>query len=221
MDKRRILIFCMLLFLCGGLEAQVSGYQGKRFILSTDLMSPLTDRSFSVHGEVALFRNISFNVDYRRSNKTVDPYQTIATDELAEGAIKSEVLHLGMRYYTSNVFPAPYGFYVYSDIGYGVADIEGQWHGVGFQSGKLYDFKVKNTRVLVLEPGFGYQWIKFSRLVIDVGIGWNITSVLVGRNFHLTEPYQVDHGPNLGSLRHDKIGGRGFSAHSRIGVLLF
>ena len=227
MDFRKsILLVSILLFAVYGLNAQVNGYRGKRFLLKTDLATVLLEKGYKAELEAVLFRDISLSLSYAKRVKTdyINKYVPQDTTSFVTRDFGGK-----LRFYWNKAIPAPLG--VYSSISYrtGKTQIESRKLDVVEtpfgNEGQLYKYnvyQVDDAFYYQFGLGWGYQSIFAERISLDAG--WKVVFSLTNAGIYSNIIDATGNGHNL--LHFNKDANRnnhnwGLSAHLSIGVLLF
>lgn len=225
-------LWTIVLCLCVGiLQAQPTGYQGKRMMFKTDLVSPFTERGINLGLEYVVHRNIVVGTDFSLTGKryTQEIISVNGNKEL-EASIRDMQWSVTGQYFLNTALPAPKGSYVFGKYSAGLADILG--FDYSMQDNVLEPFKVSNVPSHQADIGMGYQDVFFGFLLIDLDFGFTGALLLLNKTNSdypshydkLITGFASHHGPNLYSLGawHDDLpGGIGISAHLKIGILLF
>lgn len=170
--------------------SQVSGYKGKKFILKTDLTTPiLKDDGFDVELEFAFAWNMSISVGYNSFDKEFGETNSYdyGSEFTGEGSIQSQNVYLQIRSYLFNsAYIAPRGTYAYAQVfqGFGKATgmgilgrVEAEFYQGQFKD-IIGEYNLDNVKFAGLEIGFGNQSIIKNILVIDyyAGINYSLTT---------------------------------------------
>jgi len=223
--KRIFLLLSTLILACHFLLAQVSGYKGKKYILKTDIFSPVLDRGYRLELEAILFRDLSISVDYLKSSK-MDSFDEYLDDYKASFGTNS--VGLKIRSYLNKAIPAPLGVYSFLTARKGKTKIDASFNkeieievGQG-QVLRREFYSLDNIQFLQFGIGWGYQTIIKDRISFDTG--WT----LVFSETRLNEYERIidakDHGHNLFSLSkplESYYYNWGISVHLSLGLLLF
>lgn len=175
--KRSIYIALLVVFtilFANQATAQVSGHRGGWLVVKTDLMSPLLDFGPHVGLEFVAFRKMTITLDYNMQKEFLggnlikkDNYEVGRYGE--DAYIKSNTLSLGVRFYTNKAVPAPYGSHW--DVKFGISRMN--LHGLVYDrygaNPKEYVFTYGPMGAANVVLGYGYQWILFTRMTIDMG----------------------------------------------------
>lgn len=257
MKKLLIIAVCSVLLTLGSMfqaEAQVSGHRGGWLLVKTDLMTPLFDWGGNVQLEFVAFRKLTFTIDYNYQNRNVMgnyahifKYRDVVyVDNLASSTDRSvaHTVMVGLRFYMNRALPAPNGYYMYVKGGAGRMFSQGEFtigEDTRFGSAsakKDYTYKYGPMRGIKFEYGYGYQFIFFKRMVLDVGVGLNLSFISGGASVDQdvdgedvsfnTEGAALSYGGNLlnwGFGLGNFNGGsnvvftQGFSLHLSLGIL--
>lgn len=239
LNGRARLVFLLLCFCwSGSLYAQPTGYQGKRLMFKTDVISPLTERGINVGLEYVVLRNLVVGTDFsltgKKHTQRLDNYYSVhGRYPSSKAQINDMQVGLTVQYFLNTALPAPNGSYVFSKYSIGTADIFGNKYLIDEDdpnNNVLQAFKVSQVSSRQLDIGLGYQEVVFGFLLIDFDFGVSAASLFTDKNgddnegyTNLISNFADKHGPNiysLGSWR-KRPGGLGFSTHLKIGILLF
>ena len=231
------LLFCFCL--SGSLYAQPTGYQGKRLMFKTDVISPLTERGINAGLEYVVLRNLVVGTDFSLTGKKytqrLDNYYDVhGRNPESKAQINDMQVGVTVQYFLNTALPAPNGSYVFSKYSIGTADIFGNKYEIDEgdpDNNTLQAFKVSQVSSRQLDIGLGYQEVVFGFLLIDFDFGVSAASLFTDKKDNddtvgytsLISNFANKHGPNiysLGSWR-ERPGGLGFSVHLKIGILLF
>ena len=212
-------------------SAQVPGYQGKRFILKVDPISPLYQKGIIAGFDYVVARQLAFSASYQYSNRDytqrISAYkQTWGVFPENKGNIKDHQLGVEVQFYTNRSIPAPKGSYIYVNYFQGLAKATGDIYK---QSGSelLTPYTIENLRSQVIAIGVGNKSIAWDIVVLEFDFGLALGNLVI--------PEEVDedtimsfqsftdrYGPNIYSFGElTGNGGMGLAGHLRIGFLLF
>lgn len=174
-------------------SAQVSGHRGGWLLVKSDLVSPLMDWGGNVQLEFVAFRKLTFTIDYNYQNKDIRgnyahfyKYRDIVyADNLSSSNERSMAhsLMIGLRAYFNRALPAPNGFYIFAKGGAAGIFSKGEFtiaertFGGNIGEEKSYKFKYGPMLGVKLEFGYGYQFVFFKRMVLDIGVGVNLAFI--------------------------------------------
>jgi len=244
---KKIYTIVIILLLPFSSFAKVPGYQGKRFILKTDLSS-LVDLGGSASLEMAIARHLSIEPEYRFYNKTIKfplvntvqtqySYDVTRTTEKAH--IVEHAVFLGLKLFTSKSKTAPKGFYTFIKFGLGRANITTKGYasesienpdfpGEYIETSVLKNYKLKNVRTFHTALGIGVNYIFAKRLVADIAWGIQYSKMNAKQYKYYLDGYTNKFGPNVVSFmppavnKQDELRfGLGFMFKASIGILLF
>jgi len=235
----RLLIVVLFYFsLLSGMYAQPSGYQGKRLMFKTDVISPITERGINVGFDYVVLRNLVIGADFSLTGKKYK--QRLENYYAVHGNYPSSKAHIRdmqagftVRYFLNAALPAPKGSYIFSKYSIGQADIFGNHYDDGGDNPADYvleAFKITRVPSSQIDVGLGYQEVVFGFLVLDFDVGLSAASLFTdnkntnGTDYsNLISNFASKHGPNILSMGswHDRPGGIGFSMHLKVGILLF
>jgi len=223
------IVLCLFV---GVLQAQPTGYQGKRMMFKTDLVSPFTERGINLGLEYVVHRNIVVGTDFSLTGKQyiqkLKNYNGPNPKDI-EASIRDMQWSMTGQYFLNTALPAPKGSYVFSKYSIGLADIFGNSiDSMNPMPDNFVGFEVSNVPSHQLDMGLGYQDVFFGFLLVDLDFGLTGALLLLNKTnseyHHLITDFADKHGPNvysLGSWHKDQPGGIGISAHLKIGILLF
>ncbi len=230
-------LWTIFLFLCASvLQAQPTGYQGKRMMFKTDLVSSFMERGINLGLEYVVHRNIVVGTDFSLTGKQykqrIDSYYNTHKEQPdIKARIRDMQWSVSGQYFLNTALPAPKGSYVFSKYSIGVADIF--WNdyvpdSMNSQGGEFIGFKMLNVPSHQVDLGLGYQDVFFGFLLIDIDFGLTGALLLLdtthSEHRSLITDFAGKHGPNLyslGSWYDEQPGGVGVSAHFKVGILLF
>ena len=227
------------LLLCWAFAAsgQTTGYQGKRLMFKTDVVSPVSERGIHMGLEYVVLRNVVFGLDFSLTGKQYtqelksyhDMYDEYPS---AKASIRDMQLGITGQYFLNAALPAPKGSYVFGKYAIGQADIIAFDHLMPEgQEDYLEAFEVNNVLSRQFDLGLGYQEVFFGFLLVDLDLSASAASLFLSSSSDELTPQRREivaafankHGPNIFSLRRwrDTPGGIGLSIHLKIGILLF
>jgi hypothetical protein len=228
-----LLILCIYSTVVG----QVSGYQGKRWILKTDVLAPILERGATAEVEYITTRflgitsHISYSAD--RFKQILPGYKLRKGEDPTEKAqIADFQFGLGTKIYFNNVLPAPKRNYFFARILAGRTSIKGNYFifDEDNPNNEFYQaYSVKNVPTVRTAIGFGYQTVVFNFVVLDFDLGIATGALLLDNPKndadynYLTQGFSDRYGPNIysfGNWRQGKAGGMGLNANFKIGILL-
>ena len=242
---KKLQILLLLLLLNAVVIAKVPGYQGKRFILKTDLAS-LVDLGGSVSMEIAIARHMTIEPEYRFYNKTVkftlvneqeNTYSPTKTKQKAH--IVEHAVFLGVKFFPSKSKTAPKGFYTFFKFGLGRANITSKGYDTEYIQNPdfpteyiptqvIKDYKLNNVRTLHIVGGVGVNYIFAKRVVADIAWGIQYSSMNAKEYKNNLDGYTNKFGPNVVTFippaekKQDQLRfGLGFMFKASIGILLF
>ncbi len=228
-----ILLLCFA-FVASG---QTTGYQGKRLMFKTDLVSPVSERGINMGLEYVVLRNAVLGLDFSLTGKQYTQritsyYDMYNEDPPIAASIRDMQVGITGQYFLNTALPAPKGSYVFGKYAIGQADIFAVDHIM--REGEedfLEGFEINNISSHQFDLGVGYQEVFFSFLLVDFDIGVSVASLFLNNNESELLPHREvlvgdfarKHGPNIFSLGvwRDTPGGIGLSMHLKIGILLF
>lgn len=227
------LFCCFTLFVSG----QTTGYQGKRLMFKTDVVSPLSERGINMGLEYVVLRNVVLGLDFSLTGKQYTQYLKSyhdMYDKYPPGKASIRDMQLGItgQYFLNTALPAPKGSYIFGKYSIGQADIVAVDHIVGEgQDDFLEGFQINNISSQQFDLGIGYQEVFFGFLLVDLDLGASAASLFLSENSDelslrrrdIVDSFANKHGPNIFSLGRwrDTPGGIGLSVHLKIGILLF
>ena len=236
---KRISLLCFVLgVLATSLQAQVSGFRGRHFLLKSDLSTLVlphrTGRNLTL--EVVALRNASLSFGYQEFQHDLREYTYFGIggykQEYSSLTVGSRTLFLEGRIYYHEGLPAPMGIYIYTRLAKAEAIFEGttfdEFYNVATGQTQRYsqDFRLENLPGIQGELGFGSQWIMFDRFSFDLGGGFLISQYRDPSEEAKYASYlDTLIGPNLLNFNLTDLfsdsGGLGFTLHISVGLLLF
>ena len=228
-----IVLLCIAIAVSG----QTTGYQGKRLMFKTDVVSPISERGINMGLEYVILRNVVVGLDFsltgRRYTQNLQTYYELHNiDPPIKASIRDMQVGITGQYFLNTALPAPKGSYVFGKYSIGQADVFAVDHIV--QEGNddyLEGFQINNVSSRQFDLGVGYQEVFFGFLLLDFDFGMSAASLFLNRNNEELPPHRRDiiasfadrHGPNIFSLGtwRDTPGGIGLSVHLKIGILIF
>jgi len=218
-------------------SGQTTGYQGKRLMFKTDIVSPISERGVNMGFDYVVLRNVVVGLDFSLTGKQYTQnlptyYELHNTNPPIKASIRDMQVGITGQYFLNTALPAPKGSYIFGKYAIGQADIFAVDHIM--REGKddyLEGFQLKNISSRQFDLGVGYQEVFFGFLLVDFDFGMSAASLFLSRNNEELPPHRRDiianfadkHGPNIFSLGtwRDTPGGIGLSIHLKIGILLF
>lgn len=216
---------------------QTTGYQGKRLMFKTDIVSPISERGINMGFEYVVLRNVVIGLDFsltgRQYTQNLQTYYDLHGEyPPIKASIRDMQAGITAQYFLNTALPAPKGTYLFGKYSIGQADIFAVDHIM--REGKedyLEGFQIENISSRQFDLGVGYQEVFFGFLLVDFDVGMSAASLFLNSNNDELPPHRRDiiaafadkHGPNIFSLGtwRDTPGGIGLSAHLKIGILLF
>lgn len=230
------LAFFMLLGGIQMLNAQVSGYQGKHFILKTDMMSPILEKGCQTELEWVWGRRISLSIAYKYANHSyiqelAEYYTDFGKYPDEKAQMKSQNITLNTRIYLNKAYNAPLGKYVYLQHSLGQANIS----ALDYTSGKneVSIYQIDKVLAQHHEFGLGFQHIFFGKICLDIATGLNLGGLSVKGYDSYIQDINEQFGPNIIKTSYKPRITRplsrwfgldnrlGFSSHLSLGLLLF
>jgi len=214
------IILIILLNSYESVQAQISGYQGKRVIMHANTSTYILENGFNGSLELALLRRLSVGMGYTYANCSFKN-----TPKVLRANIESRHYTISTKFYNNAAYTAPRGNYSYFAHSWGVANAEIARTDT-LNSGQLLYTQTDELIVKRYEIGYGVQHIYYSRFCLDTGIGicWaNLIGTTNNARELVSKHIQSLYGPNLWntSALFDMERGFGLSLNVRIGVLLF
>jgi len=227
----------LLLCLAFVASGQTTGYQGKRLMFKTDVVSPVSERGINMGLEYVVLRNVVLGLDFSLTGKQYTQrlptyYELYGKPPSSRASIRDMQIGITGQYFLNAALPAPKGSYIFGKYSIGQADILAVDHIVnGGQDDFLEGFEINNVSSQQFDLGVGYQEVFFGFLLVDLDLGMSAASLFLSKNSDELPPHRRDivadfaneHGPNIFSLGtwRDTPGGIGLSIHLKIGILLF
>ncbi len=228
-----MLVFCCFTLFVSG---QTTGYQGKRLMFKTEVVSPISERGINLGIEYVILRNLVLGLDFSLTGKQYTQRLISYRDIHGEyppirASIRDMQVGITGQYFLNTALPAPKGSYVFGKYYIGQADIFAVEHiKPEGEADFLQGFEISNIPSQQFDLGFGYQEVFFGFLLLDLDIGVSAASlflntkndVLVSQKNIVTD-FTDRHGPNIFSAGRwrNTPGGIGLSIHLKIGILLF
>lgn len=216
-----------------------SGFLGKRFMLKTDLLTPLLDQGFEAGIEATVLRNVSLSLNVQTSNNKYT--QFLEDYKLRYGEYPSDLASIkdfqvgfNIKYFTSKAVPAPKGTYWFGGFSLGKSSLvwNEYFHNNLFPEDEEYVRYAENG-ILSSKAifGFGFQEFAWKILVFDFSLGATYGTLHLGNyksesceDCELRADFMGNYGPNLLVLSRrasSNPGGVGISANVKVGFLLF
>jgi len=227
------LVFCCFTLMASG---QVTGYQGKRMMFKTDLISPVSERGINLGLEYVFLRNVVFGLDFsltgKRYTQYLKSYQNIHGEyPTIKASIRDMQVGITGQYFLNTALPAPKGSYIFVKYHLGKADVFAVEHIIEGGESILQGFEISDIPSRQFDIGVGYQEVFFGFLLVDFGFGVSAASLLIDKSENeifahrkdIIADFSANHGPNIismGSWRNTP-GGIGLSIHLKVGILLF
>jgi len=228
---RQLLFIIVLLLISSQAKSQLTGYQGKRFLVKADLVDLALNDGFGLSAEFAFARRMSLSLNANKrslffEDLTDPPSFSDGDDDKDELIVNSKSYGLGIRWYKSQAFTAPKGVYSYINVNVGQTDVElyyikFNYGSSGPRSSRSKD-EIEDLIYASLELGIGNQTIVANRIVLDISIGYNTASFIAGDyNGEILYNSRSRIDRNLWGFEIDEERYIGFSGHLSIGFLLF
>lgn len=210
-------------------NAKSPGYLDKRFLIKTNLVTPVLEKGWMAEVEYALTRRITLNLDV---SSTKDKFiQKLASYKSRHGfypqdraVLNNNMAYIKVKYNIQDYPPAPRGTYAYASYGYGFASADGHYYDD--RSRRLIPYQINDITSQHFAVGVGHQQAFLSSIVLDFGLGFAAGNLKI--NETVSDEVQVgfqsfadQYGPNLQSFGNLMNGGLGLHAHIKIGFLLF
>lgn len=208
------------------IQAQVSGFLGKRVVLKTDLMHlKAYDAGYNLQLEMALMRHTSLQVEYHQREAEYGGYLKRPNGfgyEDDNAKVQSWEVAATLKFYPSRAIPAPKGWYNYIQASRGQADVSGRYLDRDFstETNLEYDFNIRNATYSSYETGIGVQTFILKRIAIDLSFGLNYSEIDAEDSNYLIEEMRYRHGSNL-LIVEENTQFVGLAGHISIGLLLF
>ncbi len=235
------LFFVLLLNLvAANCDAQSSGYQGKKFLIKVDALTPALERGIAAELEYAFHRNFAATLQFGYTNaqyKQVLPGYELHTGLVLtdKASIRDLQVGIGGKVYFNNALPAPKRNYFFARYLVGKADINGNYftfNALDPSKEYLQDFSLSGVSTSKTTVGFGYQNIFWNIVALDIDMGISLGAITLtnknssdGQDYnYIITGFSDRYGPNIatfGNWRQGKAGGIGLNASIKIGVLLF
>lgn len=167
-------------------NAQYGGFIGKRFMVKTTLFDGKYTPVRNAELEFSVFRNLSISFGYQffesdnvgqRVKKSMNFNSDVLGSVLGVPAgfnerayLKSNTFYYILKFYPNRMLPAPRGFYLYWQNGYGKADVSGI--GVNDADGP-YHFVEYKLPVMTYGFGIGRQFFLNKFTTLDLSLGFS------------------------------------------------
>lgn len=229
----RAFLLSIVLLGSSPLWGQVSGANGRRLLIKTDLyhLLPLFASGPQVEAEFALIRRLSVALSYQRQRPT-DFGQDLITPsgglDDREGTYLQQSFGFTLRYYRNPAFPAPRGQYLFvgwerGRVDFLNEDIDEIPQNIGPPAQRIYSLDVQ-APYREIRFGWGQQLVYFSRMVVDMNVFVTRTVVPLGDFLEYGEDLSYVGGPILLPLGerglNDGKGYWGIGIKLAIGLLL-
>lgn len=163
---RLILAFLVFVLSVASINAQTTGFRGKRGIVKTNIISGVRIKNVGLDLEYVTGRTRSVTVGALVSSFTPNSISNVnGLYKIIPGATQSLLTTMGYRWYRNKIIPAPQGLYATVEIGLGL-----EKHSIGY-------FKNSSSPSIHAEkasmffhfsmPSFGYQSVIGKRLTLD------------------------------------------------------
>ncbi|MEM7370194.1 MAG: DUF3575 domain-containing protein [Bacteroidota bacterium] len=234
---RKILCFLILSLIYFQSISQISGFQGKRIILKSDVSKLILEGGYDVEGEFVLSRHISLSLNHHFSNQIWKQSKRITPLDSLQ--FKKKMIGFTLKKYWNPAITAPKGFYYSFSMERGRMDLlKSEIIPVDEGNNIFFPFRqtieIRQAVIKEFSLGFGYQWILKSRFSLDIGTSLDYTNVNLGSNWPEFRDYQkyvagnaihLDDNPGIGILFPfiPTLDGRemGISIRLSLGILLF
>lgn len=147
------------------LNAQNTGFAGKRILLKTNAINGLYGFCNSYSAEIAFHRKMTITIGYDAINTSVsqsyDPLETVGTNVTINSKAQTSYrgANIEFRKYFSREKPAPYGFFLSTSIANGNLNIEKA----------IYPEKVFNANGTSKELIYSINGINLTKIAIGLG----------------------------------------------------
>lgn len=212
-------------------NAQAPGYQGRTFIVKFDPLAPIYQKGIIAGFDWVVSRHFAFATSYNRAQRShtqelANYKQTFGVFPKEKGTISEHQMGVEIQFYPDRSIPAPKGAYIFANYYQGIATATGHTFNPR-NGGTLEPYTIDNIRSSTMGIGFGNKAIAWDRMILEFDFG------IVGGLLNIPEDVPEDvkisfqsftdqYGPNLYSFGEwFDNGGMGFSAHLKIGFLLF
>jgi len=218
-------------FGANSLQAQAPGYQGRTFIVKVDPLAPLYQKGIIAGFDWVVSRHFAFAATYNRANRSytqelANYRQTFGTFPDEKGTISDNQFGVEVQFYPNKSIPAPKGTYIFANYFQGLAIATG--HSFDPRNGgQLIPYTIENIRSTTMGIGVGNKSIAWNRVILEWDFGiigglLNIPENILNETKMSFQSFTHKYGPNLYSFGEwFDNGGMGFSAHVKIGFLLF
>lgn len=208
--------------------SQNSGYQGKKFIIRTDLITPILQRGFDVEFDWVAHRHlmIGLSTAYTADKylQKIESYKTIFGNyPSTPSQVKDLQIALSTIFFFDNAIPAPKGSFAFGKYSAGRATITGN-----IFENEFMEFTLSNVRASSFEIGLGHQEVYFDKMTFSFTVGLKFARLNAAVNSDTIYNTYIDsfdekYAPNLASFGSwgDFPGGVGINIGAKIGFLAF
>lgn len=232
--KQLIYILLLVTLSCTALQAQqrrVPGYQGKRFLIKVDPITPLSQKGIFGGIDYVVGRQLAFSVLYNSSNREytqkLSSYkQNFGAFPKEKGIINDKQVGVEVQFYPNKSVPAPKGYFLFANYFQGFALASGHIYDTGF-GGQLLRYQLDNLRTSSFSLGIGNKSIFKNIIVFEFDIAMTAGSIKIPSTISSEQSISFQsftdrYGPNLYSFGEFMgNGGIGMSFHLKVGSLLF
>ena len=228
-----LLVHSVLILSSNTLQAQgpVPGYQGKRFLIKVDPVSPLYQKGILAGIDYVVGRHLAFSVLYNSSNRQYIQRLSSYKENFGrfpeeKGVINDKQVGIEMQFYPNKSIPAPKGYFVFANYFQGFAIANGHTYDTRF-GGQLIEYSLDNLRTSTISVGIGNKSIIKNRFIFEFDFGITAGSIKIPSTASSEQSMSFQsftdrYGPNMYSFgEFMDNGGLGMSFHLKVGSLLF
>lgn len=228
-----LLVHSVLILSSSTLQAQgsIPGYQGKRFLVKVDPISPLYQKGIFAGIDYVVGRRLAFSLIYNSANREytqrLSSYkQNFGRFPEEKGTIDDKQIGIEIQFYPNKSVPAPKGYFLFANYFQGFALASGHTYDTRF-GGQLIKYQLDNLRTSVTSIGIGNKSIFYNRFIFEFDFAIaagniKIPSTASSEQSISLQTFTDRYGPNLYSFgEFMNNGGMGMAFHLKIGALLF
>jgi hypothetical protein len=228
------LVIGILISLTTSLQAQqrrVPGYQGKRFLVKVDPLSPIYQKGIIAGLDYVVGRQLAFSVIYNDADRQylqrLSSYkQNFGRFPKEKGNIKDKQAGIEIQFFPNQSVPAPKGYFIFANYFQGFATGSGHTYDTR-NGGQLIPYELDNLRTSSISLGIGNKSIFKNRIVFEFDLALTAGNIKIPVSTSSEQSFSFQsftdqYGPNLYSFGEFlDNGGIGISFHLKAGALLF